>query len=429
MNRFDKSATQLISADPRAGLALNVIRTLGEAGFVAYLAGGCVRDALLKKTPKDYDVATNAHPSQIQELFGHRRTIAIGAAFGVISVIPGREFKSTCPEPVEVATFRSDGAYTDGRRPDEVHFSSPELDALRRDFTINGMFFDPQQGQVIDYVGGCEDLQGGLIRAIGDPLARFEEDKLRLLRAIRFATTYAFGIEEATWEAIRQHATDVVVCSGERIGAEMRRLLVSQHASHGIALLRDSRLAEAIMPRVARRLNEDDVLQLVQQRMNAETEHQFAVRLAILALAVDEQESDVIDQLAELWRLSNEEAEGARAALVSYRQLLEADQSPWSRLQPLLVQRYRDQAVALARAVGGAEHQSSRQRIDEALSWPAHQLDPEPLLTGADLIALGLAPGPQFKGLLSEVRDAQLDRQVENREQAIELVRERLASR
>jgi poly(A) polymerase len=199
----NQSVAQRISEDPQSRLALEIIQRLRKEGHVSYLAGGCVRDALLGRTPKDYDVATDARPEQIRKLFGFHRTLAIGAAFGVISVCSESPQKES---PVEVATFRCDGIYSDGRRPDAVEFSSPAADAQRRDFTINGLFFDPASAQVIDFVGGVDDLAESCIRAIGDAASRFSEDKLRLLRAVRFATTYGFTIEEETKRAVCQHA-------------------------------------------------------------------------------------------------------------------------------------------------------------------------------------------------------------------------------
>jgi tRNA nucleotidyltransferase (CCA-adding enzyme) len=187
--------------------AVSLIRTLADAGFVAYLAGGCVRDALLGITPKDYDVATNATPQAVRKVFGKSRTLAFGASFGVIGVLPPNQQRENVHQQVtEVATFRSDGTYSDGRRPDSVHFGDPEQDALRRDFTINGLFYDPVDDRLIDFVGGRQDLRSGLLRTIGDPNDRFAEDRLRMLRAVRFAATLGFEIDPATRSAVVQHS-------------------------------------------------------------------------------------------------------------------------------------------------------------------------------------------------------------------------------
>src|SRR5687768_15104483 len=188
--------------------ALDVVRRLRAAGFEALFAGGCVRDQILGIPPKDYDVATSALPEQIQDVFGRRKTLAIGASFGVITVIGPKGAGQ-----IDVATFRRDAAYSDGRHPDSVSFTTAEQDALRRDFTINGLFFDPVNSEVIDYVGGQEDLRRGVVRAIGDPRQRIAEDKLRMLRAVRFAARFDFAIDAATLTAIQQQARELVIVS------------------------------------------------------------------------------------------------------------------------------------------------------------------------------------------------------------------------
>ena len=200
--------------------AIQVVSTLQSAGHEALFAGGCVRDRLVGRTPKDFDVATSAVPETVREIFGKKKTLAIGASFGVITVIGPKG-----ADPIEIATFRRDGGYSDGRRPDGVEYTDAREDALRRDFTINGMFFDPIKEEVIDYVGGKADLEAKQIRAIGDPNQRIEEDKLRMLRGVRFASTFGFELEPVTLKAIQEHAKEIDVVSGERIGAEMRRML------------------------------------------------------------------------------------------------------------------------------------------------------------------------------------------------------------
>ncbi|MCD4726297.1 MAG: CCA tRNA nucleotidyltransferase, partial [Pirellulales bacterium] len=204
--------------------ALEVVRRLRAAGFEAYWAGGCVRDQLIGRTPADYDVATDAEPERIRALFGRRRTLALGAAFGVISVIG--------PKPaglVEVTTFRRDAAYSDGRHPDSVAFSTAAEDASRRDFTINGLFYDPIGQQVIDFVGGQKDLAARLVRAIGSARDRFAEDKLRMLRAVRFTAAFDFTLDAEARRAIAEMAAEIHVVSPERIAVEMRRLLADRN--------------------------------------------------------------------------------------------------------------------------------------------------------------------------------------------------------
>src|SRR3984957_1222976 len=200
-------------SEPKS-LATGIVRRLRDAGHVAYLAGGCVRDMLRGVEAKDYDIATSARPEEVQRLFS--KTVAVGAHFGVICVLDGgRQF--------EVATFRSDGAYIDGRHPEAVTFSSPREDAERRDFTVNGMFYDPVAGEVIDFVGGRADLERRVLRAIGDAGSRFREDRLRMLRAVRFATVLEFEIDPATWEAVQRLALEIHAVSAERIREELVR--------------------------------------------------------------------------------------------------------------------------------------------------------------------------------------------------------------
>src|SRR5438477_159707 len=226
--------------------AVEVVRRLRAAGYQALWAGGCVRDELLGLVPKDYDVATDARPEDVRRLFP--RTVAVGMSFGVIEVLGPRARASTAPLRVQVATFRSDVSYSDGRHPDEVVFSSAREDALRRDFTINGMFFDPLKGELLDYVGGQADLQARVLRAIGDPAVRFTEDKLRLLRAVRIATRFGLTIDPATAAAVQAMAGQITVVSAERIAEELRRLLCDPRRAHGMNLLFDLGLVAPILP-------------------------------------------------------------------------------------------------------------------------------------------------------------------------------------
>ena len=235
----------MIDPEQQRHFALDVVRQLRTAGFEAYWAGGCVRDELLGRRPKDYDVATNATPPQIRALFGNQRTLPLGAAFGVITVLGPRPAGM-----IEVATFRQDAEYSDGRHPDHVTFSSAREDAARRDFTINGMFFDPVDRKVIDFVGGQEDLQNGLIRAIGSPRLRFGEDKLRMLRAVRFAAAFGFAIDAETAAAVREMAPQITVVSPERIAMEMRRVLTEPGRVQGVRLLVELGLAAAVLPEI-----------------------------------------------------------------------------------------------------------------------------------------------------------------------------------
>src|SRR3984885_5745185 len=237
--------------------ATSIIRTLREKGFHAYLVGGCVRDLLLGRTPKDYDVATNATPQQMMSIFPE--TYAVGAQFGVVLVpVPesdradaGTNSSKRTVNEVEVATFRSDIGYSDGRHPDQVRFSQdPREDVLRRDFTINGMLLDPVNNEVLDYVGGQKDLEAGIIRAIGDPERRFAEDKLRMLRAVRFAARFAYQIEDETFAVIQKSAKEIHVVSRERVRDELTRMLTEERPRRAFQLLDESGLLKEVLPEI-----------------------------------------------------------------------------------------------------------------------------------------------------------------------------------
>ena len=229
-------------AELMENLASDVVARLQGAGYLAYYAGGCVRDMLRGVAPSDYDIATSARPEQVQALFP--RTVAVGAHFGVINVLHGNcEF--------QVATFRADGIYIDGRHPDSVTFSSAEQDAQRRDFTVNGMFFDPIKGELIDFVNGRADLESKILRAIGNPRDRFHEDRLRMLRAVRFAATLGYEVEPATWEALREQAGDLKGVSAERIREELVRIFLSAERLQGFDLLDQSGLMQVVLPEIS----------------------------------------------------------------------------------------------------------------------------------------------------------------------------------
>src|SRR5262252_5838002 len=234
--------------------ATSIVKTLRQHGFQAYLAGGCVRDLLLKREPKDYDVATNATPRQVMEIFPE--TYAVGAQFGVVLVpVPEEEDsveESSSAHAIEVATFRSDIGYSDGRHPDQVRFSQdPREDVARRDFTINGMMLDPVSGEVLDYVGGRNDLSAGIIRAVGEPEKRIAEDKLRMLRAVRFAARFEYQIESATFAAMQSLASQIRVVSRERVRDELTRMLTEGHASRSFRLMDESGLLREVLPEIS----------------------------------------------------------------------------------------------------------------------------------------------------------------------------------
>lgn len=407
---------------PPAADALKITRRLQAEGFTAYFAGGCVRDGLLGRPPKDFDVATDATPDSVREIFGQRRTLAFGASFGVIGV------QGTAPQPTEVATFRHDGTYSDGRRPDHVRFGTAEEDALRRDYTINGLFYDPVQDQVIDYVGGRADLSQRLIRAIGDPGLRIGEDKLRMLRAVRFAAALGFAIDPATAAAIRAAADEVTVTSGERIGAEMRRMLGSAGAPVALELLAATRLLKPVWPGLE---DSPQALQRAIRLAGAIQPPDFTVCVAAVLAASSPNPAAAIDQLSQHWRWSTEERKAIEVAVRHRETILTADEQPWSVIQPLLMLPQRDTLLGLAEAwaiaQGGSTTgvQSCRQRL---ATWPAERLDPPPLLTGKQLIELGYRPGRAFKQVLQRVRDLQLDGQLESAAAAAALAQQMLGT-
>jgi poly(A) polymerase len=434
--------------------AIEVVKKLQAAGHQALWAGGCVRDELLGLTPKDYDVATDAIPERVQELF--RRTVAVGAAFGVVEVLGPR--RNAEPLKVQVATFRSDVSYSDGRRPDEVVFSSPEEDAARRDFTINGMFFDPVAGKLIDYVGGRADLQAKILRAIGDPPLRFQEDKLRLLRAVRFATTFDLAIEPATEAAIRAMAVQIPVVSAERIADELRKTLVQQRRSRGVNLLFELGLVNPILPELL------PMKGLPQGPPSAPTgdlwDHVLAVLdrlglapsfpLVFAALLHDVGKPRTMGRTPERYtfyyhehvgrrmasdiclrlKLSNAERERVEWLVEKHQILCGARGMRTSKLKTLLrhegirelLELHRADALASGNSTDHVEYCEYLLR-----EWTPEDLDPPVLLTGHDLVRHGLQPGPRFKELLDAVREAQLDGAIKTPKEALEIVERLLA--
>jgi poly(A) polymerase len=415
--------------------ALHVVQRLQEAGFQALWAGGCVRDELLGRVPKDYDVATNALPERVRQLF--RKTVAVGMSFGVVEVLGPRQSGQVLK--AQVATFRSDGQYSDGRHPDAVVFSSAEEDAHRRDFTINGMFFDPVKGELLDFVGGQEDLQRQVLRAIGNPWERFAEDKLRLLRAVRMATRFALEIEPTTTDAIRAMASQVTVVSAERIAEELRQLLVHPQRVRALSLMDELGLLPPILPEL-QSFKEGGAA-----TAGAEREDLWQHTLQVMALLGPEpslplafagllHESDAAgphgaaraaELVAERLRLSNAEKDRIVWLIAHQRSLCHAQTLRLSLLKPLLAHESIRDLLVLHRADALSRGESDEQVIfceEKLIQW-AQDLNPRPLLTGEDLIGVGLKPGPRFKSLLEAVREAQLEEQISTREEAEELVR------
>lgn len=415
-------------SDPKRDFALDVVRRLQEAGFTALWAGGCVRDFLLGHPPDDYDVATSAHPDQVRDLFGKRRTLAIGASFGVILVQGPR---GSGAGDVEVATFRTEGPYLDGRRPESVVFATPEEDATRRDFTINGMFYDPLTEQVHDYVGGRKDLGEGIVRAIGDPRARFAEDKLRMLRAVRMTARFEFALDRATGDAVREMAREILVVSQERIAQELKKMLVHVGRAGAMRLADELALLPVILPELAAILSEPAAPRWLRtlsmlQRLEAPS---FELALATLLHELETDESAgaaPVERLCRRLRLSNDELEHV-TWLFGLRQGLGGSPAwPLSRLKRLLAHPRIGSLLAMERTAAecGAGDLSAVEFCERYLAdTPRDAIDPPPLIHGGDLLALGLTPGARFKELLDRVRDAQLDGEVKDHDEALALVR------
>ncbi|MEE9403752.1 MAG: CCA tRNA nucleotidyltransferase [Algisphaera sp.] len=396
--------------------AIQTIRTLRQHGHVALLAGGCVRDRLRGTTPKDHDIATDATPQRVRELF--KRTRSVGEALGVMIV----EQKTNGERAsLEVATFRTDGDYNDGRRPSTVTFTDAKHDAQRRDFTINGLFEDPLHPEapnpqadadgVIDYVGGRVDLTAGIVRAIGDPNARFGEDYLRMLRAVRFAARLNFTLEPATQAAIAQHAPKLADIARERIGDELRLTLTGPKPSHAAALLDALGLTNAALNTTATQCGSQRLKQL-------DPRATFATRL--YTWLTERQPSVSPTQARKALALSNEETTALRQ-LRRFNDLL----AQWPDLTT--AQRKRRLAepdwhqACLAWNAGCAPHDLSQTIQSQAthLANDGIGLAPEPWVTGEDLIAAGLQPGPNFKQHLDTAYDAQLEGQAMNKDQAL----------
>jgi len=388
--------------------ALAVVQRLRRHGHEALWAGGCVRDMLLGREPEDIDVATSATPDQIVAIFA--RTRQVGAQFGVVLVKQGRYW-------IETATFRTDLEYTDGRRPEGVVFTTAEQDARRRDFTINGLFYDPIEDRVIDYVGGREALQAGVIRAIGDPAQRFAEDHLRLLRAVRFAARFGFRLESQTAEAMARYAERITRVSPERIREELEKMFAHPTRDAAFALLARFGLLSHLWPGSDWPESRVRYVKHVLEALPAEAD--FVLSMAALLLAESPRR---VVEIGQALRCSNEQIKNI-AWLVSHKtDLDEAASMRLADFKKLLVHPRFNDLLALHRAICLTEerpldaNEAARTRRQVI---PPDRIAPPPLVTGEDLISLGLEPGPQFKEILDELYDAQLNEELTTREQAL----------
>jgi poly(A) polymerase len=434
--------------------ALAIVRRLRSAGHVAYFAGGCVRDELLGLAPTDFDVATDATPDRIRSLFA--RTAEVGAAFGVVLVTPRREEGLAADGgagagtggrgvTVEVATFRSDGPYTDRRRPDVVHFSDPASDAHRRDFTINALFLDPPAegdgpGKVIDFVGGQEDLKKKIIRAVGDPDARLAEDHLRALRAVRLGAKLGFEIEPKTAAAIRAHARELQGVSRERIGDEIRRILLHPTRARAVWELGKLGLDAPVLMEGRGGAGSAAASGAMGSRMLIGIRGPAPIPTSLAAWAIERgyfggtgslemgltpgRIGVVVGRWREALCLSNEETAAMEAAL----EVLGVLMRDWPKLGVAGQKRLAGAAAGFAAGLELLGVVDSDRAVEvlkrvEELRGTMSGLCPDPLVTGDDLIGLGFRPGPGFKGTLERVYDAQLEDRITTREEGVELAR------
>ena len=433
-------------------VAREIVARLRAKGHVAYFAGGSVRDLLRGQTPKDIDIATNARPEAVQEIFP--RTYAVGAHFGVIVVLEnGLQF--------EVATFRSDGAYLDGRRPTEVHFASAKEDAARRDFTINGMFFDPAADKVIDFVGGRGDLEARVIRAIGDPAQRFAEDRLRLLRAVRFATTLDFEIDPSTWEALLVNASSINEISAERIREELVRILLSPRRTRGWDLLDTSGLMAVVLPEVEAMKGceqppqfhpEGDVFK--HTRIMLELLPAAASLPLVLSVlfhdigkpptsSVDEDGrirfnghdrvgAEMTEALMQRLRFSRMEIEATVEAVRQHMVFKDVPKMRVAKLKRFMARPTFQDELELHRVDCASSHamlDNYEFLLKKREEFANEPIIPPPLVRGTDLIALGLRPGPGFGDILEAIETQQLEGVLTSREQALEWLKREHGSR
>ena len=423
-----------------------IVQRLQDAGHIALYAGGCVRDRLMGVEPHDYDIATDARPEQVQALF--RRTVAVGAHFGVIVVLDGSfEF--------QVATFRNDGQYIDGRRPETVSFSTPEQDAERRDFTVNGLFFDPLAGRLIDHVGGQRDLDARLLRAIGQPADRFREDRLRMMRAVRFATTLGFDIDGATWRAVCENAPHIHEVSAERIREELMKTLLAPRRVRGFDLLDESGLLREILPEIEALKGceqppqfhpEGDVFKhtrIMLGLLPAEVTGPLVLSVLFHDIGKpgtfstdpdgrirfsghDRLGAEMTEGVMARLRFSRAEIDATVEAVANHMVFKDVQQMRVAKLKRFLARPHMDDELELHRVDCTSSHgmldnyEFLKTKREEFASEP---LIPPPLVTGRDLIALGMKPGPRFSEILEAVESRQLEKTLTTREVALEWVR------
>lgn len=441
MNRMNLGA-------PAAMTALGIARKLKEAGHLAYFAGGCVRDFLMSRDPQDFDIATTAMPEDVEELF--QKTVPVGKQFGVILVVEeGKNY--------EVATFRREGGYSDGRHPSVVEFTEPKEDALRRDFTVNGLFYDPFGDKVIDYVNGAADINKKIIRAIGDPDLRFDEDKLRLLRAVRFASALNFKIESGTWDAVKKRAMEISSISAERIRDELVKIFTKPNAHIGLDLLSAAGLLKQILPEV-------EAMKGVEQPPEFHPEGDVYVHTRLLLEKLDQPTTATLalgalfhdvgkpptlvvregkitfyehaqigakmtETIMRRLRFSNEEIDSVCSSVENHMKFGDVQKMREGKLKRFVSRNNFSEELELHRIDCLSCHgkldnyQFLKNRLKD---YAAEDLKPDPLINGHDLLALGMKPGPGIKRILEELYDLQLESPDKDRNQMLELAREKV---
>lgn len=431
--------------------ARSIVERLRARGFEALYAGGCVRDHLLGLTPHDYDVATNARPEQVEAIFP--RTVPVGAQFGVILVLE-------LGEEIQVATFRGDGAYRDGRHPESVVYTDAEGDSRRRDFTVNGLFYDPLDGKIHDYVGGQEDLQARLIRAIGDPAERFAEDKLRLLRAVRFATTLGFGIDTATWSEVIAWSPEIHAVSAERIREELVKILLSPNRLRGFDLLDGSGLLMQVLPELEALKGcdqppdfhpEGDVFVHTRLMLSMlAPDASLPLVLSVLFHDIGKPATRMVDEtgrirfnghegvsaemtlrLLQRLRFPNEVIDAVIPAVRLHMSFKDVPKMRVATLKRMMSRPTFEEELELHRVDCLASHgmlDNHALLIAKREEFGREPLIPEPLVTGHDLIALGWKPGKKFADVLQAVQTRQLEGTLASREEALAWVTSEFSS-
>ena len=424
--------------------AEKIVKKIHANGHEACFAGGCVRDMAMGTQPDDYDIATSAHPDEIIGLF--RKTVKVGARFGVVIVIMGGH-------QFEVATYRTESSYSDGRRPDAVEFATAREDVERRDFTINGLLYDILNDEVIDFVGGREDIKRKVIRTIGDPMERFREDRLRMLRAVRFAARLEFSIDPATLDAIKRMAPGILDVSMERISMEMTKMLTAEHADVALEILRDTGLLHHVMPGIEQMIGvqqpeefhpEGDVFDHTKLMLRMLEKPSDVLAFAVLFHDIgkpatftvtdrirfhchDQIGADMTDEILRSLKFSNEKRQKVVAIVRNHMRLMHAPKMRESTLKRLLRRDIFDEELELHRIDCLASHKKLdvyNFLIRKRDELPPEVIKPPALIDGHDLIDMGFVPGPMFKKILDAAEELQLENKLTTKEEALRWISE-----